>query len=118
VTRKLSVSVRFRAAQANTFQDIEHKSITWLSEEEVNFSEFECCTFNNCNFRAMCICFGTFIDCTFNDCTFSNAKINYVAFRTVTFNKCEIKDVNFAMCDKLILKLRLRIALDFSKFYT
>jgi uncharacterized protein YjbI with pentapeptide repeats len=61
----------------------------------------------------MCICFGTFIDCTFNDCTFSNAKINYVAFRTVTFNKCEIKDVNFAMCDKLIFEIAFKDCIGF-----
>jgi uncharacterized protein YjbI with pentapeptide repeats len=93
---------------AEYFLDIEYKSITY-GEEEVNFKEFECCTFTKCNFSQCAFVAVTFIDCTFNDCTFSNAKINYVAFRTVTFNKCEIKDVNFAMCDKLILKLRLRI---------
>ena len=43
----------------------------------------------------------TFIDCVFNDCIFSEGKINHVALRTVTFNRCEIKDVNFAMCNKL-----------------
>jgi uncharacterized protein YjbI with pentapeptide repeats len=93
---------------AEYFLDIEYKSITY-GEEEVNFKEFECCTFTKCNFSNVHL-WRLLIDCTFNDCTFSNAKINYVAFRTVTFNKCEIKDVNFAMCDKLILKLRLRIA--------
>jgi hypothetical protein len=33
---------------AEYFLDIEYKSIT--CEEEVNFKEFECCTFTKCNF--------------------------------------------------------------------
>jgi uncharacterized protein YjbI with pentapeptide repeats len=100
------------------FLDIEYNNIIY-SEEEVNFKEFECCTFTNCNFSQCIFLAVTFIDCTFNDCTFSNAKINYVAFRTVTFNRCEIKEVNFAMCDKLIFEIAFTdCILDFSKFYT
>jgi hypothetical protein len=34
---------------AEYFLDIEYKSITY-GEEEVNFKEFECCTFTKCNF--------------------------------------------------------------------
>jgi hypothetical protein len=33
---------------AEYFLDIEYKSITY-GEEEVNFKEFECCTFTKCN---------------------------------------------------------------------
>lgn len=100
------------------FLDIEYNN-TIYSEEDVNFKEFECCTFTNCNFSQCIFVAVTFIDCTFNDCTFSKAKINYVAFRTVTFNRCEIKEVNFAMCDKLIFEIAFTdCILDFSKFYT
>ncbi|MGK4567733.1 pentapeptide repeat-containing protein [Flavobacterium sp. 3HN19-14] len=84
-----------------------------------NFKEFECCTFNDCDFSKCTFLAVTFIDCTFNNCIFSGAKINYVAFRTVYFNGCEIKDVNFAMCDKLIFEIHFDdCILDFSKFYT
>ena len=100
------------------FLDIEYDSIAY-NEEEVNFKEFECCIFTNCNFSKCVFLAVTFIDCIFNDCTFSGAKINYVAFRTVIFNRCEIKDVNFAMCDKLIFEIAFtNCILDFSKFYT
>ena len=100
------------------FLDIEYNNIIY-SEEEVNFKEFECCTFTNCNFSNCVFVAVTFIDCTFTDCVFSDAKINYVAFRTVTFNRCTIKDVNFSMCDKLIFEIAFNnCTLDFSKFYT
>jgi uncharacterized protein YjbI with pentapeptide repeats len=100
------------------FFDIQYNTITY-GEEEVNFKEFECCTFTNCNFSQCSFVAVTFIDCTFNNCIFSGAKINHVAFRTVFFNNCEIKEVNFAMCDKLIFEIHFKdCVLDFSKFYT
>ena len=98
--------------------DLEYHNLTYR-EEEVNFKEFECCTFTNCNFSQCVFLAVTFIDCVFNDCTFSGAEINYVAFRTIAFNRCEIKEVNFAMCDKLIFEIAFNACtLDFSKFYT
>lgn len=98
--------------------DLTCENITY-DTEAVNFKEFECCTFTNCNFSDCNFIAVTFIDCVFNDCIFNNAKINHVAFRTATFNRCEIKEVNFAMCDKLIFEIAFNdCVLDFSKFYT
>ncbi|MBW4361524.1 pentapeptide repeat-containing protein [Flavobacterium taihuense] len=100
------------------FLDIEYNNLTY-GVDQVNFKEFECCTFNHCTFSACNFIDVTFIDCVFNECIFSEAKINHVALRTATFNRCEIKDVNFAMCNKLIFEVRFNnCVLDFSKFYT
>lgn len=97
--------------------DIEYDGITF-SDQEVNFKEFENCTFTHCNFSQCAFMAVTFIDCTFNDCIFNNTKVNHVAFRTVFFNLCQIKDVNFAMVDKLIFEIHFtNCILDFSKFY-
>lgn len=99
------------------FLDIEYNNRIY-GVDEMSFKEFECCTFNNCTFSACNFMDVTFIDCVFNDCIFSKGKINHVALRTVTFNRCEIKDVNFAMCSKLIFEVRFNnCVLDFSKFY-
>lgn len=99
------------------FLDIEYNHHTY-GVDEVSFKEFECCTFNNCTFSACNFMDVTFIDCIFNDCIFSQGKINHVSLRTVTFNRCEIKEVNFAMCNKLIFEVRFKdCVLDFSKFY-
>ncbi|MFT3796007.1 pentapeptide repeat-containing protein [Flavobacterium sp.] len=88
-------------------------------KDDANFKEFEGCTFNRCDFSRCTFLAVTFIDCVFNDCIFNGAKINYVALRTVTFNRCQIKEVNFAMCDKLIFEIAFNnCTLDFSKFYT
>lgn len=89
------------------------------TKESIDHTDFEGCIFNHCDFSASTFLGVTFIDCVFNHCNFNQAKINYVAFRTVTFNKCKIKEVNFAMCDKLIFEIHFKdCILDFSKFYT
>ncbi|MDQ8014552.1 MAG: pentapeptide repeat-containing protein [Flavobacterium nitrogenifigens] len=104
--------------ESEYFLDKEYNTIVY-AKDDLNFKDFESCVFNNCNFSACTFLAVTFIDCIFNDCIFSEAKINYVALRTVTFNRCEIKEVNFAMCDKLIFEVHFNdCILDFSKFYT
>jgi uncharacterized protein YjbI with pentapeptide repeats len=104
--------------ESEYFLDKEYDSIVY-SKDTLNFKDFEGCVFNKCNFSACTFLAVTFIDCTFNDCVFNEARINYVAFRTATFNRCEIKEVNFAMCDKLIFEVHFHdCLLDFSKFYT
>ena len=90
--------------ESEYFLDKDYNTIIY-DKDDLNFKDFECCVFTNCNFSACTFLAVTFIDCTFNDCIFSEAKINYVAFRGVTFYRCEIKDVNFAMCDKLIFEV-------------
>lgn len=100
------------------FFDLEYNNRTY-DVDEVSFKEFERCTFNNCTFSACNFMDVTFIDCVFNDCIFNDAKINHAGLRTVIFNRCKIKEVNFAMCSKLIFEVRFNdCTLDFSKFYT
>ena len=100
------------------FVDIIHENEIF----DVDFfrnKEFECCTFNGCNFSE-CLFIGvSFIDCTFNNCFLDQTKIGNVAFRSATFNNCQLREVNFAMCDKFIFAISFNeCVLDFSKFYT
>jgi uncharacterized protein YjbI with pentapeptide repeats len=100
------------------FLDLEYQNHIY-GREEVNFKEFERCTFKQCDFSQCNFIAVVFIDCVFTDCNFNGAKINHVALRTATFYHCQIKEVNFAMCDKLIFEIAFYdCVLDFSKFYT
>ncbi len=102
----------------NYFFDSKYEAVIY-GEQEMNFKEFESCVFDNCDFSKCVFLAVTFIDCTFNNCNFNAAKINYTAFRTAFFDDCKIKEVNFAMCDKLIFEVHFKdCVLDFSKFYT
>jgi uncharacterized protein YjbI with pentapeptide repeats len=112
----------FKTAQhfnmTDYFLDIEYDGLTY-AKDGVNFKEFERCIFNDCDFSQCTFLAVTFIDCVFNGCNFNATKINYVAFRTATFNRCQMKDINFAMVDKLIFEIAFYdCVLDFSKFYT
>jgi uncharacterized protein YjbI with pentapeptide repeats len=100
------------------FVDIEHNNQIF-EESFFNLKEFESCTFNDCNF-SKCLFIGvSFIDCIFNNCVLDQAKIGNVAFRNAIFNNCQIREVNFAMCDKFIFAITFNeCILDFSKFYT
>ncbi|AWI25992.1 pentapeptide repeat-containing protein [Flavobacterium pallidum] len=104
-------------------------SIQYVFETEFNnikyekntadFTDFERCTFNDCDFSASAFVGVTFIDCVFQRCNFDTAKINYVSLRTAHFYQCSFREVNFAMCDKLIFDIRFAdCILDFAKFYT
>jgi uncharacterized protein YjbI with pentapeptide repeats len=96
----------------------EYQNLTY-QREELNFKEFEQCTFRHCDFSLCNFISVVFIDCQFFDCNFNGAKINHVALRTVDFYQCQMKEVNFAMCDKLIFAISFTdCVLDFSKFYT
>lgn len=98
--------------------DIDYQNVTYEADA-LNFKDFERCTFSRCDFSACTFLSVTFIDCVFVDCNFNDTKINYVALRTVAFHRCQIREVNFAMCDKLIFDISFNdCILDFSKFYT
>ncbi len=100
------------------FVDIEHHNQIF-GEKFFNLKEFECCTFNDCNFSECLFIAVAFVDCTFNNCVLDNTKIGNVAFRNAVFNNCQIREVNFAMCDKFIFAISFNeCILDFSKFYT
>ena len=100
------------------FIGVEQKNIIY-DEKSLNNKEFEGCAFIDCDFSRCNFIAVTFIDCVFINCNFNQAKINHVALRTVAFKDCKMKEVNFAMCDKLIFDISFEnCQLDFTKFYS
>jgi uncharacterized protein YjbI with pentapeptide repeats len=85
--------------------DLQYNDITY-GENEVNFKILNLVhlpiVISQCNFIAV-----AFIDCQFNSCNFTSSNINHVA-KNGLFNKCKMTEVNFAMCDKFILKFILK----------
>jgi uncharacterized protein YjbI with pentapeptide repeats len=90
---------------SNYVPDAKYQHLTYATDD-LNFTDFERCHFSHCDFSGCTFLAVTFIDCSFTDCVFDGAKINYVALRTAAFIRCQIREVNFSMCDKLILKSR------------
>jgi uncharacterized protein YjbI with pentapeptide repeats len=97
----------------------ENTQFKTFSREELSTTEHEQCTFENCHFGACNFIGVTFIDCVFTNCVFDEAQLNHVAFRAVKFIRCSMKNLNFAMCDRLLFEVEFdHCRLDFSKFYT
>ena len=90
-----------------------------FTRDELNLTEFEDCTFIDCDFGACNFLGVTFLSCSFRYCQFEGAQINHVALRSVKFVNCNLKNLNFAMCDRLLFEVEFdHCRLDFSKFYT
>ena len=89
-----------------------------FSSYEIQFKEFENCTFINCDFTQAGFSGTIFIDCTFYECNFKDAKIGHVGFRNAIFNQCNFTAVNFAMTDQVIHEFHFNTCLlDYAQFY-
>lgn len=58
-------------------------------------SEYDCCTFTDCNFENTQLTNITFMECEFKNCNLSNVKINVSSFKEVNFINCKLLGVNF-----------------------
>jgi uncharacterized protein YjbI with pentapeptide repeats len=92
---------------------------SYFLEDEIQYHDFERCTFTDCDFTAADFTGVAFIDCVFTGCDFVEARINYVSFRDVQFTGCDFTGVNFTMVDKLLFKFSFKdCILDYGKLYT
>lgn len=87
-------------------------------EHQLDHTEFEFCTFINCDFSRCNSRYMIFTDCTFTNCNFSSAKIHNASLRDVTFTDCKILGVDFEHCNQLVFKAHFEnCRLDFSSFF-
>lgn len=90
-----------------------------FTADDLLYTDFENCIFDECDFRAAHFTGVAFIDCTFRNCNFESAKINYVALRGAHFANCDFSGVNFAMVDPMLFDISFtNCILDYTKFYT
>jgi uncharacterized protein YjbI with pentapeptide repeats len=82
------------------FLDIEYNNLTY-GEDEANFKEFECCTFNNCDFSQSVFLAVTFIDCVFKFYTLKLKGTSFVhcSLIAVDFMSADLTEVVFDTCD-------------------
>jgi len=115
----LKVSKKTEKIILNSYQYQTKNVNKCFAREELNLIEFEECSFIGCDFSACNFLGVTFISCSFLNCQFEGAQINHVALRSVRFIECNLKNLNFAMCDRLLFEVYFEnCQLDFSKFYT
>ncbi len=81
-------------------------------------SEYEVCTFHECNFSGLDFRDITFEECTFTNCNFSEVKIKNTAFKNVQFIECKMLGLQFTNCNTFLLEMNFeRCQLDYASFY-
>ncbi|MEH6593637.1 MAG: pentapeptide repeat-containing protein [Halioglobus sp.] len=83
-----------------------------LSEQEVDYREFDGCTFEECDFSKVQFTKCKFIDCEFVKCNLSNANPGFSQFLDVSFIECKMIGVDwtraswpvYALCSPLTFR--------------
>lgn len=68
-----------------------------LDGEDVEYVEFEECTFNKCDFSNSMLLGCVFRNCTFEDCDLSLTKVDNSVFKGVSFQNSKLIGINWAM---------------------
>lgn len=69
-------------------------------------TEYDGCTFLDCNFENLKLGNITFMECEFVNCNLSNVKLNHTAFKDVQFNNCKLLGINFNDSNPFLLELK------------
>lgn len=68
--------------------------------ERLAATEFEKCTFRECDLSEADLSDLDFADCTFEKCRVVMAKMEQTGLRDVVFERCEVRGVDFGLCRK------------------
>jgi len=84
--------------------DSTYKNKTFSTQELQN-TEFDTCSFIDCDFTTAFLTATSFLECEFVDCNFSSAKIKNTAFKSVLFTNCKLLGVPFNICNPFLLEM-------------
>jgi fluoroquinolone resistance protein len=78
--------------------------VTFL-DSGVLASEYENCTFAECDFTGSGLSKTKFINCVFDNCNFSNTSVSNTLFNDVKFHNCKLLGVIFSECNPFVVSL-------------
>jgi fluoroquinolone resistance protein len=88
-----------------------------FSETGLAGTEFEDCTFRNCDLSESDLSGKRFTDCRFVDCNLSMAKVRHAAISNVTFLNCKVVGVDYSACLPLLFAVSFeKCSLDYAVF--
>ncbi len=73
------------------------------NKSNLEFAEYEACTFTKCDLSNKDLTSYTFIDCSFSECDLSNSTILDTNFQDVVFKSCKLIGLNFDACKPFLL---------------
>jgi uncharacterized protein YjbI with pentapeptide repeats len=87
------------------------------AEQEITQTEFDHCTFVNCDFSNGKLAGCKLISCSFTNCNLSMTKLTGCQMNDITFTDCKLLGVNFSECvDFLFIVQFERCVLDYASF--
>lgn len=85
--------------------------------KNINYKEFEDCTFKNCDFSTTDFSNSTFMDCEFIDCNLSMILVSNTSLKSVHFKNCKLLGVPFNSCADFLFSVSFQeCILDYSIF--
>ncbi len=117
----LKYSGKFNIKSLTNTKMVIHENITFKNEvytaKETKDTEFEQCSFINCDLSDSIFVSAKFIDCNFISCNLANATLNKCQLNNVTFKECKLIGVNFSPCiDFLFIVKFENCVLDYCSF--
>lgn len=87
-------------------------------EEPLMFTDFEGCTFTNCDFSNLDVSGLKFVDCAFTGCNLSMIKTYDTVFSDVRFSNCKMLGLRFEDCHAIGASYEFdHCQLDYTSFY-
>jgi uncharacterized protein YjbI with pentapeptide repeats len=86
--------------------------------QKMTHTEFDSCTFRNCDFSDADLTESDFISCRFENCNFSNATISGLGLKEVLFSECKLIGNHFENCSDFLFAVNFKnCTLDYSTFF-
>ena len=88
------------------------------SGQKLTHTEFDGCTFQNCDFSNTDLAESDFINCTFERCNLSLSKISGSGMKEVLFKECKLVGIHFETCSDFLFSVNFEnCTLDYSSFF-
>lgn len=88
------------------------------SGQKLTHTEFDGCTFHDCDFSNSDLTESDFIKCSFERCNFSLAIISGSGMKEVQFTECKMVGLHFENCSDFLFSVNFKnCALDYSSFF-
>jgi fluoroquinolone resistance protein len=85
---------------------------------QLDFAEYENCTFRSCNFEAADFKNFQFVGCHFEDCNLSLVKLGGASLQQIHFTGCKLQGLHFEACNPFLLEYQFtQCVLNLSSFY-
>lgn len=98
------------------FDDQQYTGVSYLEKKLIQ-TEFNNCTFQNCDFSKADLTESDFVNCRFEECNFAMVKLQKSGMKNVCFTGCKLIGANFDTCSDFLFSAQFqKCVLDYASF--